>query len=404
MVFFIFGWNNFTKKDYGETSHLSCPNCKNKSFFHLYKYTNWFDLFFIKIFPLDIYYRLECSICSAGIDIEKELITESKNLANLTRKYKNKEIEKKIYEKETSKYHKKIENKKEIEDYNNTNEIEEKPRNTMYNTLQILYFLFILFYSIVGFITIIEKGINIVFSTKLITIYGPLLGFIIIYKFCKDLSFQKNKNKLKKKVVWTFTSFLIFYYFVLLFPFTFLQTETYTITIYNESNETKIINETYYITETQPIEKCTKVKTSRYAYESKAEWSDTINDKVIISCVIMNKDDSTHNFTYKIYTSTMFKYIDINTKPSSEGIISIKANETKIATYKTYSLTDVFYDCEASPEYDNICKIENKTINISKIREIKKNITSFIPYEIEKERDIIIYKPLSTYIGINIYE
>jgi hypothetical protein len=87
-----------TKKDYGPTALVTCPNCKNKSYFVLVYVKTWLEYFFIKIFPYKKRYHLMCSICSRGVKLKRRQIDAAKKLNEATQAYLNKSISTEQYE------------------------------------------------------------------------------------------------------------------------------------------------------------------------------------------------------------------------------------------------------------------------------------------------------------------
>jgi len=80
VMFIVFGWGHQSRKDFGATLELNCPNCNNDSWWHLSQYKAWFTLFFIPIIPYESKYFMHCNICSSGIEIEKDKLAETKEL------------------------------------------------------------------------------------------------------------------------------------------------------------------------------------------------------------------------------------------------------------------------------------------------------------------------------------
>jgi hypothetical protein len=93
--FFIFGRQ--TKKDYGPTAFMICPNCKNRTYFSLVYIETWLEYFFIKIFAYKKRYHLLCDICSRGIELEGREIDAAKKLNKATVAYLNESISREQY-------------------------------------------------------------------------------------------------------------------------------------------------------------------------------------------------------------------------------------------------------------------------------------------------------------------
>lgn len=87
---FIFGRQ--TKKDYGPTLLLICPNCRNETYFKLVYIKTWLEYFWIKIFPYKKRYYLLCDICSRGVELQKNEIEAAKKLNEAMMAYLDKSI------------------------------------------------------------------------------------------------------------------------------------------------------------------------------------------------------------------------------------------------------------------------------------------------------------------------
>jgi len=90
-----------TKKDYGPTALVTCPNCKNRTYFILVYVKTWFEfwaIIFIKIFPYKRRYYLLCDICSRGIELKGQQIDAAKKLNEATSAYLNKSLPADQYE------------------------------------------------------------------------------------------------------------------------------------------------------------------------------------------------------------------------------------------------------------------------------------------------------------------
>ncbi|HEV7375244.1 MAG TPA: zinc-ribbon domain-containing protein [Pyrinomonadaceae bacterium] len=94
--FFIFGRQ--TKKDYGPTAFVQCPNCHNKTFFKLVYIKTWLEYFFIKIYAYKRRYYLRCEICSRGVELKGRQIDSAKKLNEATLAYLNKSISDEQYQ------------------------------------------------------------------------------------------------------------------------------------------------------------------------------------------------------------------------------------------------------------------------------------------------------------------
>lgn len=76
-----------TKKDYGKTALVICPNCRKKTYFELVYIKTWLEYFFIKIFPYKKRYHLLCNICSRGVELKGQQIDAAKELNKATLAY-----------------------------------------------------------------------------------------------------------------------------------------------------------------------------------------------------------------------------------------------------------------------------------------------------------------------------
>lgn len=93
----IFGWGHVTKKHYGPTMALKCPNCNNDTWLQLYRYRKWFTLFFIPVIPYSSTHFLSCTVCSQGVELDGEQIDRAKQLNALTLGLFSEEISKEDY-------------------------------------------------------------------------------------------------------------------------------------------------------------------------------------------------------------------------------------------------------------------------------------------------------------------
>jgi hypothetical protein len=90
--FILFGWGHTTRKDYGSTIPIKCTNCNNEVYYQYIKIKNWFTLFFIPIFPIEVNHYLLCPICQVGWKLNDDGIELAKELNQLTTKFNSKEI------------------------------------------------------------------------------------------------------------------------------------------------------------------------------------------------------------------------------------------------------------------------------------------------------------------------
>jgi hypothetical protein len=83
----IFGHQ--TKKEFGPTALVTCPNCRNRSYFVLVFVKTWLEYFFIKIFAYRKRHYLLCPICSRGVELKGGQVDAAKRLNEATVGYLN---------------------------------------------------------------------------------------------------------------------------------------------------------------------------------------------------------------------------------------------------------------------------------------------------------------------------
>ncbi len=93
----IFGWGYETRKEYGPTVPIKCPNCNNSVFLHLVRSRIWFTLYFIPVIPYQSRYYLLCEICSQGIELKDSQIDRIKQLNQATVSFLNQKITQEQY-------------------------------------------------------------------------------------------------------------------------------------------------------------------------------------------------------------------------------------------------------------------------------------------------------------------
>lgn len=72
----IVGFGRRKKKDYGEVIQVKCPRCNNAvSYRHTHART-WLTLYFIPVLPYRSERRLECPVCSHGVDVYRHEVEE----------------------------------------------------------------------------------------------------------------------------------------------------------------------------------------------------------------------------------------------------------------------------------------------------------------------------------------
>ncbi len=96
-VFIIFGWGRQTRRDWGPTCALSCPNCSNDKFWHLLSLTRWFTLFFIPVIPYSFKNYLVCPVCSEALELNRAQTERAKRLNGTTTSFLNDEMTEEQY-------------------------------------------------------------------------------------------------------------------------------------------------------------------------------------------------------------------------------------------------------------------------------------------------------------------
>ena len=89
----IFGWGNSFTKDFGGVIKKTCSICSQENYFNLIRVRDWFDLFFIPIFPYSTKYYLICPNCEGGLELEddeeiklcKEMAEQNQSKNDVTR-------------------------------------------------------------------------------------------------------------------------------------------------------------------------------------------------------------------------------------------------------------------------------------------------------------------------------
>jgi len=84
-MFVLFGLDKETRRDYGPTIPVVCPRCHNSTHLRLVEIKRWFTLFFIPLFPCQWTYRLECAICSRGVELDDEQFERAKRVCRAAR-------------------------------------------------------------------------------------------------------------------------------------------------------------------------------------------------------------------------------------------------------------------------------------------------------------------------------
>lgn len=70
MALWIIGFGRVTTRDFGETGmEQECVWCSERVYYHLVRARTWFTYFFIPVIPYSTRYRVECPVCSRGLEI-----------------------------------------------------------------------------------------------------------------------------------------------------------------------------------------------------------------------------------------------------------------------------------------------------------------------------------------------
>lgn len=77
-MFIIVGWGRKTNNDLGPTYAITCPNCGNKTVWHLLEHTRWVTLFFFPLFPYQSKHFLFCPVCTRGAELEGQRLQYAK--------------------------------------------------------------------------------------------------------------------------------------------------------------------------------------------------------------------------------------------------------------------------------------------------------------------------------------
>lgn len=87
-----------TRKNFGATALVTCPNCSNKTYFELVLEKTWLEYFWIKIFPYKKRHLLECPICSRVVELWGQRLDAAKKLNRATLAYLNHDLSQEQYE------------------------------------------------------------------------------------------------------------------------------------------------------------------------------------------------------------------------------------------------------------------------------------------------------------------
>ena len=98
-MIFIFGFGHQKKDTIGPVHEQSCPRCEHAKLWILEKYSEWFTLFFIPIFPTFRSYYQYCPVCREKQMLTKEQFERLKPLAELNNSALNSNMDKEEYQK-----------------------------------------------------------------------------------------------------------------------------------------------------------------------------------------------------------------------------------------------------------------------------------------------------------------
>jgi hypothetical protein len=96
-MFILFGLDKQTRHDYGPTVPVVCPRCHNPTHLRLVEIKKWFTLFFVPLFPCEWTYRLECEICSRGVELNDEQFERAKRVCRAARAWREQRISEEKY-------------------------------------------------------------------------------------------------------------------------------------------------------------------------------------------------------------------------------------------------------------------------------------------------------------------
>jgi len=96
-MFILFGVKE-KRRDHGSTISIVCPNCGNRTNLRLVEIEKWFAVFFIPILPYDSIYRVQCEICSRGMELSDEDFERAKRICRAARAFRKQRISEEEYQ------------------------------------------------------------------------------------------------------------------------------------------------------------------------------------------------------------------------------------------------------------------------------------------------------------------
>jgi hypothetical protein len=76
----VFGWGGGRPQDFGPAMPGTCANCRNDTYFHYVKSSQWFRVFFVPVFRYQREDYLLCGICTRGMSLQPEESRLAKDL------------------------------------------------------------------------------------------------------------------------------------------------------------------------------------------------------------------------------------------------------------------------------------------------------------------------------------
>ena len=96
-MIFVFGFDAVPKV-IGPVAEKECPNCKHRKHWLLYKVKEVFSLFFIPLFPVRTFYKINCTVCNLEKKIGQEDYDEMFPLALLNQEAIDSDMDYEEYE------------------------------------------------------------------------------------------------------------------------------------------------------------------------------------------------------------------------------------------------------------------------------------------------------------------
>lgn len=86
-MFVIFGWGHHKTENLGPVLPKKCGNCKNEEYWHLYKTSKWFTLFFFPLFPYESDKMIICPVCNRGTAVDLETYKSYASIAEINKAF-----------------------------------------------------------------------------------------------------------------------------------------------------------------------------------------------------------------------------------------------------------------------------------------------------------------------------